>query len=190
MSISDYVFPVLDVLRLTIKTQEVNVVFCVSADILTSMLQYWNSDGSAPNQVLSLKVVCNMFSQPQGFKLCMDQRSKIITAALALKDSKNKNVQISLSTVLLNFSVGLFGSLDLAGKNQVMTAVVGCLKTKPDPEAAFRLFISCGTLMHKDASVQKTGISLGLENMLTDYLRMSEPAKIAACAKLLQELLR
>ncbi|WAR24590.1 PLAP-like protein [Mya arenaria] len=184
------VFPALDVLRITIKTQEVNVAFCVKDDILAAMMKFWTPENSVPNQVLSLKVVCNMFAQPQGFKLCMDNREKIVNSAIVIKDSKNKNVHIGLGTLILNFSVALFGSLDLEGKKKTLQAASECLKSKPDPEAAFRLFIAMGTLIHKDENIQKLAKSLGIANMLGDYLRVSEPAKISSCANFMQDLLR
>ncbi|WAR24642.1 PLAP-like protein [Mya arenaria] len=172
------VFPALDVLRITIKTQEVNVAFCVKDDILAAMMKFWTPENSVPNQVLSLKVVCNMFAQPQGFKLCMDNREKIVNSAIVIKDSKNKNVHIGLGTLILNFSVALFGSLDLEGKKKTLQAASECLKSKPDPEAAFRLFIAMGTLIHKDENIQKLAKSLGIANMLGDYLRLSYESEI------------
>lgn len=182
-------FPALDILRITVKFQETNEAFCKSPNILEDMFKYWSCDSAAANQILSLKVVCNMFAQPLGFKLCMDNRDKIITRALALKQSKNKNVQISLGTLMLNFAVGLFGSLDLEGKSQVLSAATECLTVKPDVEGAFRLFIAMGTLIHKDESVQRLGQSLSIREMLGDYLMQANPIKIPECAGHLNDLL-
>lgn len=186
----DYVFPALDVLRVVIKCPEGNGAFCVNSNLLNDMLKYWAGESAAPNQILSLKVVCNMFAQPQGFKLCMENRDHIISTALALKKSANKNVQIALSTLLLNFAVGLFGSLDLEGKSQVLSAAVECLTIKPDPEAAFRLSIAMGTLIHKDEMVLNLAQSMNLQSMLGDYMMINEPKKISDCVMHLKELLR
>lgn len=186
----NFVFPGLDVLRITIKFQEVNQPFCASANILEDMFKYWSGDSLAANQILSLKVVCNMFAQPQGFKICMDNRDRAISSALNLKLSKNKNVQIGLGTLFLNYSVGLFGTLDLEGKSQTLAAAVEVLKGKPDPEAAFRLFIAMGTLIHKDESVLNLAQSMNVQSLLGDYLVIQNPKKISECAGFLAELFR
>ncbi|XP_053395858.1 phospholipase A-2-activating protein-like [Mercenaria mercenaria] len=184
------VFPAIDVLRITIKFQEVNQPFCASSNILEEMFKYWSDDSPAANQILSLKVVCNMFAQPQGFKLCMDNRDKTLTRALNLKQSKNKNVQISLGTLLLNYSVGLFGTLDLEGKSQTLAAAVECMKVKPDVEAAFRIFIAMGTLIHKDESVLNLAQSMNVMPLIGDFLNVHNPKKVGECAGLLAELFR
>ncbi|KAL4236565.1 hypothetical protein ACF0H5_004950 [Mactra antiquata] len=183
------VFPALDILRITIKLPEVNKAFCSSSHVLEDMFKYWSCDSPAANQILSLKIVCNMFAQPEGFELCMKNRDRIITRSLDLKQSKNKNVQISLCTLMLNFAVGLFGTLDLEGKTQVLAATAECLKGRPDVEAAFRLFIAMGTLIHKDDGLQKLGQSLEIRSLLGDYLVQANPIKVPECAGYLNDLL-
>lgn len=183
-------FPALDVLRVAIKIPDANLTLCANSEILEDMLKYWTDVSSAPNQILSLKVICNMFAQPQGFKLCMENRDHIISKALSLKMSKNKNVQIALSTLVLNFSVGLFGSLDLEGKSQVLSSAVECLKGKPDAEAAFRLSIAMGTLIHKDETVLNLAQSMNVQPLLGDYMMIDEPKKISECVMYLKEMLR
>jgi len=178
------------VLRVVIKFSEVNEAFCVNKNIVDDMLKYWSEDNLAPNKILSLKVLSNMFAQPQGFKLCMENRDHIISAALSMKTSLNKNVQIALATLVMNFSVGLFGSLDLEGKSQILSAATECLKGKPDPEAAFRLSIAMGTLIHKDDVVQNLGQSMNIQPLLGDYMMINEPKKISDCVMHLKELLR
>lgn len=154
------------------------------------MIKYWSGDSAAANQILSLKVVCNMFAQPQGFKLCMDKRDRVIASALNLKLTKNKNVQIALGTLFLNYSVGLFGTLDLEGKSQTLAAAVEVLKGNPDAEAAFRLFIAMGTLIHKDETVLNLAQSMNVQSLLGNYLMMQNPKKVPECAGFLAELFR
>lgn len=183
-------FPALDVLRIVIKFPEANSAMCMNKTIIDDMLKYVSDGNSAPNQILSLKVLCNMFAQPQGFKLCMENREHIISTVLSLKASGNKNVQIALATLVLNFSVGLFGSLDLDGKKKVLSAAVECLKGKPDPEAAFRLAIAMGTLIHKDETVLNLAQSMNVQPLLGDYMMIDEPKKVSDCVMYLKELLR
>jgi hypothetical protein len=154
------------------------------------MFKYWSDESSAPTQILSLKVVCNMFAQPQGFKLCMDNRDRTLTRALNLKESKNKNVQIALGTLLLNYSVGLFGTLDLEGKSQTLAAAMECMKVKPDIEAAFRIFIAMGTLIHKDESVLNLAQSMNVMPYVGEYVMIQNPKKVGECANLLADLFR
>lgn len=188
--ISDCVFPALDVLRIVIKFPEANTAMCVDKSIMEDMLKYLSEGNITPNQILSLKVLCNMFAQPQGFKLCMENRDHIISTVLSQKTSSNKNIQIALGTLILNFSVGLFGSLDLDGKKKVLSASVDCLKGKPDPEAAFRLSIAMGTLIHKDETVYNLARSMNIQPLLGDYMMVDEPKKISDCVMYLKELIR
>ena len=186
--ISDFVFPALDILRICIKGWETNQAFCASANILEAMISYWSPDSSLANQVLSLKVVCNMFAQPLGCKLIMDNRDMVIEKAMNFKSSKNKNVQIALTTVLLNISVGLFGSLNLEGKSQCLSALAMLLESGLDPEAAFRAAIAMGTLIHKDESLLNLAVSLDVPSFLRNLLVTSEPKKLSECANLLNQL--
>ena len=183
-------FPALDILRIGMKHQMVNQAFCAGTVILDEMLKYWSGDHSVANQILSLKVVCNMFGQLWGYKICMENRDRVTAAALHLKNSKNRNVQIALCTIFMNYAVGLFGSLDLEGKSQIMVSSSECLKEKPDGEAAFRLFVAMGTLIHKDESLQQLAVSLGVQSNLEEYLSVCDPKKVSECASLLRELLR
>ena len=94
---------------------------------------------STATQILSLKVVCNMFASPQGYAICMGNKDKLISTALNLKTSQNKNVQIGLGTILLIISVGMIGPLDLEGKTQILATCAEMMKAEPDNGAALIL---------------------------------------------------
>ena len=181
-------FPALDILRVCIKQRETNQAFCASDNILEDMFSYWSPDSSAANQILSLKVVCNMFAQPMGCKLVMDNRDKIIEKAMTCKSSRNKNVQIAVTTLLLNFSIGLFGSLNLEGKSQCLSAAATMLETGLDPEASFRSLVAMGTLIHKDESLLNLAISLNVPSMVGSLVSAQDVKKLSECASLLSQL--
>lgn len=181
-------FPALDILRVCIKQRETNQAFCASSNILEAMFSYWSPDSSVANQVLSLKVVCNMFAQSLGCKLVMDNRERIIEKAMNCKSSKNKNVQIALVTVFLNFSIGLFGSLNLEGKSQCLSAVTNLLEGGLDPEASFRALVAMGTLIHKDESLLNHAISLNVPSLLGSLMNVQDVTKLSECANLLSQL--
>ena len=186
--LSDFVFPALDILRLCIKQRETNQAFCASDNILEDMFSYWSPESSAANQILSLKVVCNMFAQPIGCKLVMDNRDRIIEKAMTCKSSRNKNVQVAMTTLFLNFSIGLFGSLNLEGKSQCLSAAATMLETGLDPEASFRCLVAMGTLIHKDESLLNLAISLNVPAMVGSLINAQDVKKLSECASLLSQL--
>ena len=129
-----------------------------------------------------------MFAQPLGCKLVLSNRDMVVEKAMNLKSNKNKNVQIALSTVLLNISIGLFGSLNLEGKSQCLSALAMMLEAGLDPEAGFRTLVAIGTLIHKDETVLNLATSLDVPMYLRSFLMIQEPKKLSECANLLNQL--
>ena len=118
----------------------------------------------------------------------MDNRDKIIEKAMTCKSSRNKNVQIAVTTLLLNFSIGLFGSLNLEGKSQCLSAAATMLETGLDPEASFRSLVAMGTLIHKDESLLNLAISLNVPSMVGSLVNAQDVKKLSECASLLSQL--
>ena len=190
LSLSDYIFPGLDVLRITIKHPLVCQKFCARTDFLEKQLGYLTSESPAPTQIMAMRTFCNMFKQTAGEKVLIDNRDRVITPSLNCRLTPNKNVQIALATLLLNYSVYLLDKLDEEAKSQCLLAVASVLENPQDAEAQFRLLVCLGTLMINDAGVTGLAQSLELENLVLPLQTMTEPQKVADCAKLVLQLLK
>ncbi|XP_069126256.1 phospholipase A-2-activating protein-like [Argopecten irradians] len=183
------VFPGLDVLRIAIKDPFMSERLCTSVHFVDSRLMYLTKTNTPNNQMLTLRTLCNMFKQHFGETLAMQNRDKIITAALECRLSPNKNVQIALATLLLNYSVFLQDKLDEEAKSQCLLAMASVLENDIDSEAMFRLLVCLGTLIKTDETAQALARSIDIRNLVEPLLAKLEPAKVPGCAAFILELL-
>ncbi|XP_060069922.1 phospholipase A-2-activating protein-like [Ylistrum balloti] len=183
------VFPALDVLRIAIKDPFMSERLCTNVHFVDSRLMYLSKNNTANNQMLTLRTLCNMFRQHFGETLAMQNRERIITAALECRLSPNKHVQIALSTLLLNYAVFLQDKLDEEGKSQCLLAMASVLENNIDSEAVFRLLVCLGTLIKADETAQALARSLDIKNLVEPHLTKSEPSKVPECATFILELL-
>ncbi|KAK3090943.1 hypothetical protein FSP39_015921 [Pinctada imbricata] len=186
----EYIFPGLDVLRITIRNPKVCQKFCNVEDFLERQLGYLTNDTPAPAQMLTLRTFCNMFKQPSGEKILVANRDRVITPSLNCRLTQNKNIQIALCTLLLNYSVYLQNKVDEEAKSQCLLAIASVLENPLDSEAQFRLLVSLGTLMSSDDGVRALAQSLEIENLVSPLQNMVEPKKLPDCASYILKLLR
>lgn len=130
-----------------------------------------------------------MFKEHFGETLAMQNRDQIITAALECRLSPNKNVQIAVCTLLLNYAVFLQDKVDEEGKSQCLLAMASALENDIDSEAAFRLLVCLGTIVSTDETVQALARSIEIRNLVEPLLLKPEPAKLPGCATYVLELL-
>lgn len=186
----DMVFPVLDVLRICIKHADICQHFCDKSDFLDERLQYLSGDSSVANQMLTLRTFCNLFKQPSGVRLMCKNRDSIITTALNLKGSANKNIQIAMATLLMNYSVQLQDQPDIEGRSQCLIAAANMLEGNLDLEAGFRLLVCIGTLISSDEGTRELAKSLELKNFIIPLKGNVEPKKLPECASFVIDLLQ
>ncbi|XP_029462252.1 phospholipase A-2-activating protein isoform X2 [Rhinatrema bivittatum] len=190
--ILDIVFPALDILRLSIRHPSVNENLCsdeATGQFCSHLMKLLNHQGKPANQLLTLRIFCNCFAWQPGQKLMMSHRDQILSQAIELKASGNKNIHIALATLALNYATCLHQVNDIEGKAQCLSVVSTAVEMVQDLEAAFRLLVALGTLISDDANAVQLAKSLGIDSQIKKYAAVSEPAKISECCKLVLNLL-
>lgn len=184
---TDKVFPALDILRMGVKHAAINQHFCRQPGFLDYVCKYLSADNIPANQLLALRTLANLFSQPDGVNLIRQNHSRLLQSVLLCKGVTLKNAQIALSTVLLNSSVAANAAKDFDQKAECISAVAQLLNHNKelDDEAVFRLLSALGTLIHQDEGCQVVVQSLDLKPVLLNLKEHSESNKVLECADFL-----
>jgi len=90
---NDTVFPALDVARLAVLHKEINDQLCTE-ELLPIIRRHIKSDATSSNQMLTFRLIANMFQHEKGEKLCLDYRDEILKSLLDLQSLGNKNNQV------------------------------------------------------------------------------------------------
>lgn len=177
--------PALDILRLAVRFPSIAKLCCTNSegDNLTALLlACTRDDNPQTNVLLSFRIFANLFLSDEGSALTLRHREKIVEHLLPWCKSSNKNIRISLCTVLLNFSVLLRKHHDFEAKTQSLTALAGILESETDNEARFRSMVAIGTLVWGDTDALSVAQSLGMESSLKNISSISDPFKVGDCA--------
>ncbi|NXU50777.1 PLAP protein, partial [Turnix velox] len=188
----DIVFPALDILRLSVRHPTMNENFCSEKDhvqFIVLLLKFLNPQGKQANQLLALRALCNCFISQAGQKLMMEQRGEIMTRAIEMKSSTNKNIHIALATLMLNYAVCLHKDDSIEGKAQCLSVISTVMEVVQDLEAIFRLLVALGTLITDDTSAVQLAKSLGVDSQIKKYASVPEPAKVKECCRFVLNLL-
>ncbi|XP_071118768.1 phospholipase A-2-activating protein-like [Haliotis cracherodii] len=185
---SNVVFPALDVVRICVKHPLVNQAFSNQATI-QQLISFITPDNPPACQMLALRSLTNLFSQSQGRKAVCENRDTVLGSALSCRKT-NKNVQIAIGTVILNYAIALRGTEDIEGKSQCLSAARNVLEASPDHEASFRVLVSIGTILSGDEEAFALAQSLGLQDPIVKLGRVTEPKKVPECAQLVLNILR
>lgn len=180
----DIVFPVLDIVRLCVRNPSINALLCSEADgrqFFNHLMNLMDTKGKPANQLLALRILCNCFSGPSGQKLLMLLRDQLLSQAVELKGSANKNIHIALATLALNYAVCLHALNDIEGKAQCLSIISTALEVTKDLEAIFRLLVALGTITNNDKSATQLANSLGVDSQIKRYASVTDPAKVGEC---------
>lgn len=90
---NDTVFPALDIARLAVLHKAVNDQLCTE-ELLPVIQRHIESNASPSNQMLTFRLIANMFQHEKGEKLGLDHRDEIIKSLLDLKSLGSKNNQV------------------------------------------------------------------------------------------------
>ncbi|XP_062515038.1 phospholipase A-2-activating protein-like isoform X2 [Corticium candelabrum] len=181
----DLVFPALDIMRVIVRGVRGNEYLCQKEEVLVERLKHLASttSGSA-NCMLSLRLLCNLFAHASGCQLLMSNTHEV-TIHVSMLVECNKGVQIALCSLLLNYAVELSKTGGSSGVTDVLTALKVVLCHKIDNEAAFRALVAVGTLVCIGEEARVQAISLDFQQTASNYLSVTEPKKVAECARLL-----
>uniref|UniRef100_A0A8C4QF90 Phospholipase A2-activating protein n=1 Tax=Eptatretus burgeri TaxID=7764 RepID=A0A8C4QF90_EPTBU len=188
------VFPGLDILRLAVRLPAINQHFCRACSgpsFLAQLVQLARPDGHPANQMLCLRTLCNAFSQTAGWELLMSHRDDVMKMTLKLIGSENKNLQVALATLILNFSVAASTKLDADFFAQLLSAVSTALECRLSPEAVFRVLVAMGTLVsgHGGVTALSLAQSLGLRAQIEAIEAAGHPPKLQQCKRDLLRIL-
>lgn len=165
---NDIVFPALDIARLAVLRKEVNDQLC-NEDLMEVVRRHINGDSLQSNQMLSFRLLANMFNHEKGEKFGLEYRDEILKNLLNLPTLGNKNTQVAMATYVLNLTVALNKHDDKIGKVRVMNGILSMISRLQEPEAIFRILVGLGTLI--DATVNAND-----RNELIEAVRQSEVA--------------
>ncbi|KAK2149566.1 hypothetical protein LSH36_446g01013 [Paralvinella palmiformis] len=87
---SGMLFPVLDIIRLLIRSENVNQYFCCQnkgVDFLNFLLSFISMDAPVHNQMLSLRTLCNIFKNEPGRNV--EVKIQCLAAAVTVSESQN-----------------------------------------------------------------------------------------------------
>ncbi|XP_011640345.1 phospholipase A-2-activating protein [Pogonomyrmex barbatus] len=140
------VFPALDIARLAVLHKEVNNLFCTE-ELLPVIRRHIKIDAFPSNQMLTFRLIANMFQHEKGEKLCLDYRDEILESLLDLQSLGNKNNQVAISTYILNLIVALNNCNDTPGKTRALNVLFTVLPRLNESEAMFRALVGLGTLL-------------------------------------------
>lgn len=145
----DIVFPALDVLRMAIRSPE-NCVSIFTKDdgfIMNKLKFYTSSECKSPNSMLvAFRVLCNMFLHPISEGLIFKNRLELLENITGLSQV-NKNIEIAVTTFLLNLTVLSTKERDEFGVVLLANVLPDVILSLNDCEAQFRGLIAVGTLI-------------------------------------------
>lgn len=188
----EQVFPCLDILRVALRNPTINEHFCNSKEgpeFLAYLVKYLDSKGSTINQMLSLRGVANLMCHKPGQDLILANCATLIPAILLMHANTDKNVQIALSTVLMNIAVLLRPTEDMDSKSVLLSALSTAANELTDPEAQFRISTGLGTLIWMDETCKVMAQSLDISAKVEEYKLNSSSDKVRECAKHLCDML-
>lgn len=183
----DLAFPALDILRLAITNPSVNPVLLedvVLNDLLSLMLANMKSAMPVNCQMLAVRTLVNMFSVPKGERVMLQCRDSIITRLLTLFPSENKNIQVAMATLILNYAVAGYLNRDEECQVQCISSLTMLfLDGISDSEARFRTLVAIGTLVG-DQNNAKYFLSLDGRSKLEMLIGDSGTSeKVSQCSK-------
>lgn len=100
---NDTVFPALDVARLAVLHKQINDQLCTE-ELLPVIRRHVKPDATPSNQMLTFRLIANMFQHEKGEKLCLDHSDEILKSLLDLQSLGNKNNQVTPSNFLLEIN--------------------------------------------------------------------------------------
>ncbi len=139
--------------------------------------------------MVAFRALSNLFAHPVGEALAITH-SSIIFKALSKSLSSDKNVEIALSTIFLNFSVSFHSHEHDSGlKFDCLATVINHLNAFKEPEAQFTSLVSLGSLAHNDSTIKSSLKSDHVFSIIKKFTNCSNPEKLGKCAQQLLELI-
>jgi phospholipase A-2-activating protein len=158
------------------------------------------SRSTVPNCMMILRTIAHLLIHNSSQQILMDYRETIFAAILAvvtesdpsfLKHSQWKHVEISVSTVILNYAVLIHLKPSFAtveAKASLMSAIGEILSKLQEEEALFRTLVAVGTLLSNADDSVAIAHSLELKSKIDYFQNIS--GKVGECSKQVLILLK
>ncbi|KAG6711561.1 hypothetical protein I3843_05G053600 [Carya illinoinensis] len=177
------IFPVIDILRTSVLHPDwaTLLVKHVEAenDVVMETIKKVTKDPAIPaNLLTSIRAVTNLFKNSCYYNWLHKNCSEILDAFSSCYSSPNKNLQLSYSTLILNYSVLLIERKDEQGQSQVLSAALEIAEEENvDVDSKFRALVAIGSLM-LEGLVRRIALELDVES-IAKAAKASKEAKIA-----------
>uniref|UniRef100_A0A7N2MZL3 Phospholipase A-2-activating protein n=1 Tax=Quercus lobata TaxID=97700 RepID=A0A7N2MZL3_QUELO len=177
------IFPVIDILRMTVLHPDGATVLLkhVEAEngVLSEIIKKVTTNPAIPaNLLTSIRAVTNLFKNSCFYNWLQKHRSEILDAFSSCYSSPNKNLQLSYSTLILNYAVLLIEKKDQEGQSQVLSAALVIVEEENlEVDSKFRVLVAIGSLM-LDGLVRKIALDLDVED-IAKAAKASKDTKIA-----------
>ena len=197
LNFTDKLFPALDILRLASRHPRIDRLLCEKEGLLDVLLAATRS--SVPNCMLVYRTISHLLVHKSAQQILMDYREPILASIVSImtgsdssftKHSQWKNVEIAVSTVILNYAALIhlkpaFATVD--AKLNLLGAICEILSKLQEEESLFRTLAAAGTLLG-DAESVAVAHSLDLHSKI-DYLQ-NVSGKVGECSKQILILLK
>ncbi|KAK2665260.1 hypothetical protein Ddye_003834 [Dipteronia dyeriana] len=177
------IFPVIDVLRMIILHPDgARLLFKLvenENDVLMEMIKKVTTNPAIPaNLLTSIRAVSNLFKNSNNHNWLQKNRSEILDAFSSCYSSPNKNLQLSYTTLILNFAVLLIEKKDEEGQSQVLSAALEIAEEeKIEADSKYRALVAIGSLM-LEGLVKRIAIDFDVGN-IAKMAKASKETKIA-----------
>ncbi|XP_019413605.1 PREDICTED: phospholipase A-2-activating protein-like isoform X1 [Lupinus angustifolius] len=177
------IFPVIDILRMIVLhpdgATKLHKHFETKNDILMEVIKKVTVHPAIPaNLLTSIRTITNLFKNSCYFNWLQKHCSEILDAFSSCSSSSNKNLQLSYSTLILNYTVLLIELKDQEGQSQVLSAALEIVENENvEGDSKFRALVAIGSLM-LEGLVKKIALDFDVLNV-AKAAKGSKEAKIA-----------
>ncbi|KAA8545939.1 hypothetical protein F0562_020610 [Nyssa sinensis] len=177
------IFPVIDILRMIVLHPDGATILLKHIndenDILMEMIKKVTTSTPLPANLLTgIRAVTNLFKNSCYNQWLQKHRGEILDVFSTCYSSSNKNVQVSYSSLILNYAVLLIENKDQEGQSQVLSAALEIAEEENlEVDSKFRALVAIGTLM-LEGLVRRIALDFDVEN-IAKAATASKDTKIA-----------
>ncbi|XP_021896660.1 phospholipase A-2-activating protein [Carica papaya] len=188
------IFPAIDILRMIILHPDGARLLLKHVenenDVLIEMIKKVTANPALPANVLtSVRAVTNLFKNSSYHNWLQKHCSEILDAFSSCYSSPNKHMQLSYSTLILNYAVLLIEKKDQEGQSQVLSAALEIAEEEGlEFDSKFRALVAIGSLM-LEGLVKKIALDFDIEN-IAKAAKASKESKVAEVGADIEQLIR
>lgn len=139
----------------------------ITPEVLNVIIQ--NIRVPPANQLMSIRILSNMLSHENGRSIIQTGLADILEAIFTTKNG-SANLQIAISTLLLNLSIIQSSSVDKIQCQHITDSIINFLLWNADPEALYRSYRALGNLFNTPHAAEISA-KLISSDQLMDALR-------------------